>query len=153
MEKFYTFNEYMKKDKLTACEEDYVEMIYRLCMDNRYTRINDISKSLNVKPPSVTNMIKKLVEKKLVEHKEYGIIELSNTGLILGKYLYDRHNTIEEFLLLLKVKGPLLEEVEKIEHTISLETINAIKKLNLFFQKNDDIKEMLYAFFNSNQNN
>lgn len=55
---FYTFSEYMKENPLTVNEEDYIEMIYRLCQTTNHTRVNDLSNALNVKPPSVSNMLK-----------------------------------------------------------------------------------------------
>ena len=58
-EDYYTFNEYMKNNNLTPSEEDYIEMIYRLTMENDKVQVKDISTKLNIKPPSVTKMIKK----------------------------------------------------------------------------------------------
>ncbi|MBK1811070.1 MarR family transcriptional regulator [Clostridium sp. YIM B02505] len=142
-EEFYTFREYMNsaRNSLSACEEDYIEMIYRLCSQNNgYTRVNDLATALNVKPPSVTKMIKKLGGKGLIIYKKYGIIELEQGGENIGKILLNRHNTIERFLLLLDIKSGLLEETEKIEHTIDTETLLEIKKLVNFFYDNPDIR-------------
>ena len=45
-EDYYTFNEYMKNNNLTPSEEDYIEMIYRLTMENDKVQVKDISTSL-----------------------------------------------------------------------------------------------------------
>lgn len=141
---YFTFSEYMKKkQKLSASEEDYLEMIYRLCLGQGYTRVNDIALSLNVRPSSASTMIKKLSEKEYISHKDYGIIKFTDNGLYIGKVLYRRHNIIEEFLTLLNINNNLLEEVEKMEHTISNETLIALEKLIKFFNTNPEIQSML----------
>ena len=63
---YYTFNEYMKNNNLTPSEEDYIEMIYRLSLEKENVKVKDIAHELNIKPPSVTKMIKKLGEKHTV---------------------------------------------------------------------------------------
>lgn len=144
---FYTFNEYMKnKNDLTASEEDYIEMIYRLCEDSYYTRVNDLASSLNVKPPSVSYMLKRLVEKEYIRHVDYGTIELTEKGNTIGKLLYERHYTIEQFLKILGIEDNILEEVEKIEHTLKPETVYAIKHLVYFFNANNDIYKKFHEF-------
>lgn len=140
-ENFYTFLEYMKENRLTISEEDYLEMIYRLCQDRHYTRVNDLSQALNVKPPSVSSMIKRLTEKQLITHHDYGTIELTNEGKKIGQLLLKRHYIIEQFLIILNVKEKLLEEVEKIEHTFSEETLSLLQILVHFFNDHPFILE------------
>jgi Mn-dependent DtxR family transcriptional regulator len=153
-EEFFTFREYMNKDqnKLSACEEDYVEMIYRLCeKDNGFTRVIDIANALNVKPPSVTKMIKKLDTKGYLKYRKYGIVEPHEKGIRVGKELLLRHNTVEAFLNLLFIKEDILEETEKIEHTINADTLIAIRKLVQFFEAYPECKKK-YLEFDPNNN-
>lgn len=141
---FYTFREYMKKDEnlLTASMEDYLEMIYRLSSDSGYTRTHDLAAALNVQPPSTTKMMKRLSEIGVVNYEKYGIITLSEKGKKLGKALLERHQVIEEFLILLGVRNNILEETEKIEHTINSSTLECIADFVLFFKnKAELIKE------------
>lgn len=127
-EEFYTFREYMDKN-LTASMEDYIEMIYRLSKDSGYTRIQELAKSLNVQPPSATKMIQKLSELNLLKYKKYDVIILENQGKKLGKKLLMRHNMIEKLLRYIGVnENNILSETEKIEHTISDETLDCIIK-------------------------
>lgn len=140
---FYTFSEYMKENRLTISEEDYLEMIYRLSIHKDYTRVNELAIHLNVKPPSVSVMIKRLINKNLIDHSEYGIIKLNDEGKKIGQMLLDRHNTIEKFLTLLELNENHLEETEKIEHTLNPSTIIKIKHLVTFFYNNADILESL----------
>ncbi|WMJ80414.1 iron dependent repressor, metal binding and dimerization domain protein [Clostridium sp. MB40-C1] len=154
-EEFYTFREYMNNERnnLSACEEDYIEMIYRICIQNKgYTRVNDLALALNVKPPSVSKMVKKLGTKELIRYKKYGTIELSEGGEQIGKMLLDRHNIIEGFLNILNISNNLLEETEKIEHTISPQTVKAIKRLVDFFEINPDILNKFSLFMKEDDN-
>lgn len=142
---FHTFREYMKKNQntLSPSEEDYMEMIYRLSRESGFTRVNDLASTLNVQPPSVTKMIKKLADLGLVKYKKYGVIMLKSRGNDIGKALLKRHNLIEKFLLFLNVTDGLLEETEKIEHTINEEVLCGIGDLVDFFT---DYPELLKQF-------
>ncbi|MFT5876145.1 MAG: Mn-dependent DtxR family transcriptional regulator [Clostridium sp.] len=139
---FYTFNEYMKKEDnlLTASMEDYLEMIYRLSFDTGFTRIHELSDALNVQPPSATKMVQKLAELKLLNYKKYGILILEEDGKKLGEALLNRHNIIESFLRILDVsESEVLEETEKIEHTISNQTTKCFKDFVQFINDNPKI--------------
>ncbi|WP_160687172.1 transcriptional regulator MntR [Clostridium sp. C2-6-12] len=141
---FHTFNEYMKKEvnSLTPSMEDYLEMIYRLSINNGFTRIHELSSALNVQPPSATKMVQKLSEIKMLKYEKYGIIILEENGKKLGEVLLNRHNTIEKFLRILNIpEGEILKETEKIEHTISEETTKCFQDFVEFIKKNPNIAE------------
>lgn len=142
---FHTFSEYMKMDqrdqrRLTPSMEDYVEMIYRLSVYNGYTRLLELSTALNVQPPSATKMVQRLGEQELIEYERYGVIILTEKGKIIGEMLLKRHNTIEGLLKVLGVtESYILEETEKIEHTISIETMECIQDFIDFISLNPSI--------------
>lgn len=149
---FYTFSEYMKREdhKLTASMEDYLEMIYRISLDRGFTRIHDLAKALNVQPPSATKMVQKLSEYDFIHYEKYGILTLTEKGLKSGLFLLDRHKTIENFLKLLGISSDLLEQTEKIEHTINNETLCAIKNL-VDFLSSDSVILNNYIDFSAKQ--
>jgi Mn-dependent DtxR family transcriptional regulator len=139
---FYTFNEYMKKENnlLTASMEDYLEMIYRLSLNTGFTRIHELSNALNVQPPSATKMVQKLSELKLLKYKKYGVLVLEEDGKKLGEALLNRHNIIESLLRILDVsETDILEETEKIEHTISNQTTKCFQDFVQFIKDNPQI--------------
>ena len=145
-DKYYTFNNYMNENDLSATEEDYIEMIYRLCQSNDHqTRVMDIARVLHVKPPSVTKMVKKLKDLNIVDYKRYGCIRLTEGGIKTGKFLVHRHNAVKSFLTLLDVQGDLHEDTEKIEHTISENTLKRIEKLVYFFQSKPEVLNELIS--------
>lgn len=138
---FYTFREYMKKedDLLTASMEDYMEMIFRLSRATGYTRIHDLAAALNVQPPSATKMVQKLADMKFINYEKYGIIMLSEKGRQTGQALLERHCIIEEFLKLLGITESVLEETEKIEHTISPQTVECLAEFVSFIKNRPKI--------------
>jgi Mn-dependent DtxR family transcriptional regulator len=147
-EDFYTFSGYIKKDDalLTASMEDYVEMIYRLSINNGFTRINDLAMALNVQPPSVTKAVQKLAELNLANYERYGVIILTKEGKKIGESLLKRHNLIQEFLMIIGVSNTLLEETEKIEHSINKETLKCISYFVKFMKNNPIIWHSLDAY-------
>ena len=105
----------MKNNKLTPSEEDYVEMIYRINLNRGNVQVKDVANELNIKPASVTKMVKKLNDKDILEYKKYDYIKLTEMGYKVGNTLLKRHNTIYKFLEILGVKDSIHEETEKIE--------------------------------------
>lgn len=140
---FHTYRGYesinSKKNFLTPSMEDYLEMIYRCSRNEDFVRLNKIAQMLNVRDSSASKMMKKLGELGLIKYERYGMIVLTEQGMALGKYLLDRHNIIENFLIYLGCKDKVLKETELIEHAISVETVRNIYMLNIFFKENDDI--------------
>ncbi|MFZ7103922.1 MAG: transcriptional regulator MntR [Peptococcaceae bacterium] len=146
MEKeFYTVRGYallnQEENNLTPSMEDYLEMAYRLSRDKGFTRISDLAGALNVQPPSVSKMVNKLAELGYLIYEKYGIIQLTDTGIDIGKYLLERHETIEKFLLLIGVEENLLEQTEKIEHNISEYTLQRIRFFLAFFAENAEVSK------------
>ncbi len=154
MSKFHTVRGYQllsqNKNLLTSAMEDYLEMIYRNSLVEGYMRINTLSDLLNVAAPSATKMVQKLSKLGLLDYKKYGIIFLTENGREIGRFLLDRHNTIQQFLRNLGVSDDILIETELIEHYVSVTTLSKIGLFNKFLQNNPEISERLSEFVNSN---
>jgi len=148
--KFHTVRGYelirQESKPLTSAMEDYLEMIYRNSLNTGLLRSNTLSELLNVHPSSVTKMLQKLNRLGYVDYQKYGIIFLTEKGRTLGKFLYRRHQILEEFLRLIGGREPHLLEIELIEHHISPETLNNIDLLTRFFTENPDYIEKFSAF-------
>ncbi|TCP54590.1 DtxR family iron (metal) dependent repressor [Tumebacillus sp. BK434] len=124
---------------LTSSMEDYLEKIYELMKEKGYARVSDIASSLSVQPSSVTKMIQKLDEKKLVTYEKYRGIVLTPRGEQLGKLMKQRHKMLEEFLRMLGVSEQTIQnDVEGIEHHVSPTTMDALNNLVLFFHQNQE---------------
>ena len=131
---------------LTSSMEDYLEMIYRTCLEKGYARINQLADMLNVRPSSTTKVVQKLCELGLVDYQRYGIIQLTEDGKSIGEFLLERHEIIEEFLRNIGVKETLLKDTELIEHDVSLSTLEAINSLNKFLFENPQVRKQYEAY-------
>lgn len=132
---------------LTSSMEDYLEKIYELMKEKGYARVSDIASSLSVQPSSVTKMIQKLDEKKLVTYEKYRGIVLTAKGEQLGRLMKQRHKRLEEFLRLLGVSEETIQrDVEGIEHHVSPSTMNALSNLVLFFDQNAECLKEYQTF-------
>lgn len=127
-----------QEKKLTSAMEDYLEMIYRLCLKNGYTRVGRLSELLHVRPSSASKMISKLADMDCIKYERHEIILLTDSGKKIGSYLLCRHNIVEEFLQLIGSNN-VLEETELIEHSLSPSTVENLNTflefLNLIFMQ------------------
>lgn len=118
-----------KATNLSESEESYVETIYSLIKEHGYARVADIADALNVKPPSVTNMLQKLDEQKFVNYTRYRGVVLTRKGKLLAKTLERRHRALKKFLVIIGVSEESAEkEACEIEHIINRETIEKLAK-------------------------
>jgi Mn-dependent DtxR family transcriptional regulator len=134
-----------REGKLTSALEDYLEMVYRLCIEDKYARVGKLSELLHVKPSSASKMILKLVDLGYLEYDRNESILLTAAGRASGSCLLDRHDTVERFLAILGNTNPL-EEAELAEHSLSPSTISKIKILLEFFARNPDVKNQYEKF-------
>lgn len=147
---FYTVRGYQilnsENKLLTSSLEDYLEMIYRICIKEDYIRVNQLASKLNVRPSSTTKGVQKLRELGLVDYQKYGIIKLTKEGEEIGEFLLKRHKIIERFLKNLGIEKTLLKDTEMIEHDVSLNTLKSIYLLNEFFSTRPSILEEYKKF-------
>ncbi|OWZ85000.1 transcriptional regulator MntR [Natranaerobius trueperi] len=127
------------KDTLTPSMEDYLEMIIRISDTRGYTRVSELADNLNVKPASVSRMIKKLCNKSYLNYEKYGMIHLTEKGKKYGRYLLKRHQLLEEFFKTIGTEGDVQREVERIEHHISFENYQNLSLLVDFLKNNPSI--------------
>ena len=108
---------------ITAAMEDYLKVIYRLSEDGKRATTQAIAERMNVAAPSVTGMIKRLAELKLVEHERYRWVTLTPAGEKAALEIVRHHRLLE--LYLAEALGyswdQVHDEAERLEHTISEE--------------------------------
>ncbi len=140
---FHTFRGYQMQNlehtDLTPSMEDYLEMIYRECLQHGYARINQLAEQLHVRASSTTKTVQKLAKLELVQYEKYGIIQLTQKGGKLGAFLLHRHKITEAFLKKLGLEETLLQDTEMIEHQMSRELVYSLEIFLLFLQKRSDI--------------
>lgn len=83
----------------TISEENYIKSIYHLHQDGRNVTTNELAEWLQTKPASVTDMLKKLRDKKLLEYEKYYGVKLTQEGKKLALNVIRRHRLWENFLV------------------------------------------------------
>ncbi len=140
---FYTLKGYdiLELKRVTYAMEDYLEMICRICLVKKVTRVSELAALLNVKPSSVTKMASRLKQENLVEFERYGLIRLTKKGRQLGEYLIFRHEVVHRFLCQLNQSKEELELTEKIEHYLDQRTVQNMARWLLDREKSCEIKK------------
>ena len=128
------------KRKYTPTMEDYIEIIYELIENKGYVRPIEISKLLHVKSATVTSMLKKLHDNKLVIYEKYRGAILSNDGKELAKLIVSKHKILVEFLELVTTnKLEAHTNAEKIEHYLEYSAVNKINLITKLIKEDKDI--------------
>jgi DtxR family transcriptional regulator, Mn-dependent transcriptional regulator len=117
---------------LSYTEENYIKAIFHLSGDGeKEVLTNDISEMLETKPASVTDMLKKLSQKDLVNYKKYQGVTLTKTGRASALKVIRKHRLWEVFLVeKLKFNWDEVHEIaEQLEH---IQSNLLIEKLDEF---------------------
>jgi DtxR family Mn-dependent transcriptional regulator len=116
-------------------EENYLKSIYHLCdaTIGNYTSTNHIATYMKIKPATVTNMLQKLKEKKLITYKPYSKVTLNKSGKLVALQVIRKHRLWEVFLVkkLAFTWDQVHDVAEQLEHIQSAELI---EKLDAFLQ-------------------
>lgn len=113
-------------------EEEYLEALYEFWEndDQAPVRTKDLAESLQIKDASVTGMIQKLSEKKLVSYEKYKGVKLTKSGLKIGRQMKRRHRLLECLLIdIMGFKGDAHEAACRMEHAINDELEIALSEL------------------------
>ena len=123
-------------EPITSTMEDYVEAIFSLGKEKRYVRVKDIAKKLGVKMPTVTNMLKTLSKRGLIDYEKYEYLELTDKGSDVGREIHRRHHVLRNFLTdILKIDFEKAdEEACKMEHAVSPSTLDSLIDFMEFIQ-------------------
>ena len=136
-----------KKTSSTISEEDYLEVIAELVELKGYATTLDISRFMNVSPPSVTKMLQKLDEKKYLEYEKYHGINLTDIGKQVADTIRRKHSTLLEFFEILNVgKGIANQDTEGLEHHLNDKTIRQLRKFITFLKSNPKIVKQFREF-------
>ena len=85
---------------VTLSEENYLKTIYHLRKDDEdYVSTNSIADKIETKASSVTDMLRKLSEKQLVDYVKYKGVKLTNEGVKAAVKVVRKHRLWEVFLV------------------------------------------------------
>jgi len=152
---------------MTFSEENYLKTIYHLTtISDSDISTNAIAEKMETKASSVTDMLKKLAEKDLVNYKKYQGVSLTEKGKMTAKMIVRKHRLWEVFLVdKLDFSWDEVHDVaEQLEHIKSEKLINKLDEF-LNFPTEDphgdpipnaegqivNIKKQLLSEFKKNQ--
>ncbi len=122
---------------VSASLEDYLESIYHIEASNGAARAKDIALAMNVKNASVTQALRSLAEKNLVNYAPYEVITLTKLGKQIALDVVRRHETLEKFLS--QVLGLSHAEADenacRMEHSVSRPVLNRLIKFVEYFKE------------------
>src|SRR3989441_5419870 len=115
---------------LTPSVEDYLKVIYHLSNQGGFAATSDIAAMLEVAPPSVSGMVKRLSETGLIEHVPYRGVQLTAQGRRAALRMIRRHRLLELYLTqhLGYDWGGVHAEAERLEHAVSDELIDRMAR-------------------------
>ena len=116
--------------KIHESAENYLETILMIKNEKGLVRSIDIANELEFSKPSVSVAMKNLRQNGYIDVDENGYITLLESGLEIAEKMYERHTTISDWLISLGVDSQTaVDDACKMEHIISNESFEAIKKL------------------------
>jgi len=117
------------KHKSEESMEDYLETILLLQKRKGKVRSIDIASELEYTKASISVAMKGLREKNLITMDEVGYITLTEDGNKIAEKVLERHTLLSDWLIRLGVSEEVArEDACRIEHDISEETFNILKK-------------------------
>ena len=127
--------------------EDYLEIISELVGLKGYATTLDISRHMNVSPPSVTKMLQKLDKDGYLEYEKYHGINLTSKGNQVAEAIRQKHSTLLEIFEILGIKKDIAnQDVEGMEHYLNPKTIKRLRKFLLFLKSNPKIIDEFNEF-------
>lgn len=84
---------------ISLTEENYLKAIFHLINEENKVTINELSKVLNVKMPTVNNMMKKFDAKKWVIYESYKPLKITDSGKKEAALVVRKHRLTEMFLV------------------------------------------------------
>jgi len=117
--------------QLTQTEENYLKSIYSLeISSSKNVSTTLLAKKMKTKASSVTDMIKKLAEKDLVDYKKYKGVSLTKSGNTIAVKIVRKHRLWEVFLVnKLDYNWDEVHEIaEQLEHIKSHSLIDRLDK-------------------------
>jgi len=115
--------------------EDYLEAIYNIIAEKGYVRTKDIAEELNVTSPSVSAMLKKLQDEKLIFYEKYGGVTMTHEGEKIAKTIKHRHDTLKKLLNIILVPEDIANrDACKLEHNLNSKSIEQLTKFVQFIE-------------------
>ena len=115
-----------------------MEALAVIVRDKGYSKVNDVSRRLNVAPSSVTEMFRRLSEEGYINYEKYSGVTLTPKGEEVATKVQARHDTLTDFFILLGMEEKMAEEDAcQVEHVVRPETMERLTSF-VEYLKNPD---------------
>lgn len=127
----------MTQKPITASLEDYLEAIYKIREVQNSVRPIEISRRLGVGRASVSEALRSLSNRGLVNYENYGTLTLTSKGEKVAEEVIFKHNILYDFFAHVLE----LDELEadqnacKVEHSISMKALERLQKFMENYKK------------------
>lgn len=132
---------------LTAAEENYLKAIYHLSDEGRKSvSTNDIAAEMKTKPASVSDMLRKLAEKEVINYRKYYGVNITPEGKKLALQTIRKHRLWEVFLVdklnfAWDEVHEVAEELEHIQSPLLIQRLDAFLNYPKFDPHGDPIPD------------
>ena len=112
-------------------EENYLKALFNLSAEKGEVTVNEVSKELGIKMPTVNSMMKKMADKKLVVYESYKPLRLTEKGKKEAGLIIRKHRLTEMFLVQQMGFGweevhEIAEQIEHLQSPIFFEKMDAL---------------------------
>jgi len=138
-----------KPIRLSASLEDYIEAIYLISHHKETARSKEIAAHLNVSRASVTEALRSLAKKDLINYAPYEAISLTTKGRTVAKDVVRRHNALKQFFVeVLGIDQDLAEQGAcRVEHAAPQAIIDQMINFINFLESSPDESTQLIQDF------
>ena len=135
--------------QLSASLEDYIETIYHIVSEKQVARAKNIADHLGVSRASVTEALRSLSSKGLINYAPYEVITMTETGRKVAEDVIFRHNTLKEFFIkILGIDSAVAEDGAcKVEHSAPPEVIERMITFMHYIDSQPENGETLLSGF------
>ncbi len=122
--------------KMSPSLEQYVEAIAHLLTKEKVCSVSEIAEEVQVSRPAASRAVRELSEKKLVQHKAYGYVDLTPKGQAIADKLTARHETLYHFFVdVLGMEADWADqEACRLEHQVDDDLVARLSMLTGFFE-------------------
>ncbi len=117
-----------EKITLTASQEDYLEAIHHVIDEKKVARSRDLVSRLGVNSSSVTQALRALSQKGLINYERYGVVTLTDAGEEQAHDVIRRHEALRDFFVqVLGVDLDISEDAAcRMEHAMPRQILNRL---------------------------
>ena len=132
---------------LTTAEENYLKAIYHLSEDGKKSvSTNDVAREMKTKPASVSDMLRKLGEKEMIEYRKYYGVHITEEGKRMALQTIRKHRLWEVFLVdklnfAWDEVHEVAEELEHIQSPLLIQRLDAYLNYPKFDPHGDPIPD------------